>query len=388
MTSSALAWTGQVLAPDYAFQTLQIETLTLKMDENWAPYTQATLVVNWNSTLELLNPEGADIYVQLTATQTFGRSLTLDDLSALYTAKTLDDLSTIHSGQTLDTLSTLHSVGFEGGTPAAPVTRSWLLVVREIEIDYLASTVRLSLASPEARLQDYALVQTGDLNPPATYTLGMSPRQPVVLVNYVLALIGEELYSWDNLDDTQYFTTAQMVWKPGVSAFDYLYPLLKKVGLMLYARFDGKFVLRYARYYGETPPTLTLNTTNLKTATTVKSRELDYYTAAVITYNWKDSAGTLQTAVDAYDSGLTPKRVYTETAEVPFPGAGVAQSVLSTMRQTQRVLEATAVANLAGTWLAGNVNLTHARGTFTGYLKAVELQHPSDEMSVTIRQGT
>ena len=390
--TSTVTWTAEILAPDYAFQTLTLETLALTMDENWAPYTQASLTVTYTPKLETLNPEAADIYVNLTAVQSFGRSYTLDDLSTLYTGKTLDDLSTLYTGKTLDDLSTLHYVGFDTTTAPTAVTRSWKLCLREITIDYKSATAHLALASAESRLQDFALVANG----PYTPDLGWTPNtitglnQPVYLANYVLAQIGESLWDQDNTFDPAktYWTTAQLVWQPGQTAFDYVYNLLKRYDILLYCRYDGGFVLRNSRrYYGDTIPTTTLDATNLKTAEITRSRQADNYTAAVITYTWIDASGNRQTAVDSYDSGVVPKKVYTETVDVASPGAGIAQQVFNNLKLQARTLEATAVVDLSGTWLSGIVNLTHANGTFNGYLRKVQFQHPSDEMQLTIRQG-
>lgn len=391
MTSS-VAWTAQILAPDYAFQTLTLETLALTMDENWAPYTQASLTVTYTPQLENLNPEAADIYVTLTATQSFGRSYTLDDLSALYTGKTLDDLSTLHTGKTLDDLSTLHYVGFDTTTAPPAVTRSWTLCLRELTIDYKTQTAHLALASAESRLQDFALVANAPLTPvlPWNQSGALQDNQPAALATYVLAQIGLELLEADNTFDPYktYWTAAQLVWQPGQTAFDYVYNLLRRYDILLYCRFDGRFVLRNSRrYYGDTIPTTTLDATNLKTAEITRSRQADNYTAAVITYTWLDGSGNRQTAVDSYDSGVIPKKVYTEAIDVASPGAGIAQQVFNNLKLQARTLEATAVVDLSGTWLSGIVNLTHAKGTFNGYLRKVQFQHPSDEMQLTIRQG-
>lgn len=381
-------YTAQVLAPDYAFQTLQVKTVAIQMDENWAPSTKATLTVPYTAAIDLLDPERNDIYVQITATQHAGRALTVDELGTLYSGKTVDQLDTSVSGLTVDQLDNIYYYSYAGVAGyLAPTTRTWLLLIRRVTIDYKAGQVVLECASPEIRLQDWAYVATSDLAPPVDFVM-MSTRQPVKLAMWVLSLIGETLTDWDNFEDTQYWTVDQVVMKPGVTAFDYVYQLLKKYGYLLYCRYDGKFVLRQARYYGESAPTLTLNyASNLKTLEVDRSRDTDYYTAAIINYRWTNSAGTQLTAVDAYDSGQLPKKVYTSTAEVPFPGAGVAQNVLATVQKTARTFKATAVADLASTWLSIAASVTLATETKAGYIQAIEIQHPSDEMTVTIRQG-
>lgn len=386
MTTTALAWTAKIVAPDYAFQTLQVKTLALTMDEAWAPSTQATLTVAWSTAIELLDPERSDILVDVTATQATAFHRPIDKVGVA--VQNIDSV-TAFNGYAIDALAAFANIGFDSGTTDSTpdVVRTWRLVLREIAIDYLTATATLTLASPEARLQDWALVQTTDLNPPLTYTAGMVPRQPVAVANYVLALIGETLSDYSGLDDAQYFTAAQLVWKPGTSAFDYAYQLFKKVGLLLYCRYDGNFVLRTARLNGEIP-TLALDAAaNIKTLEVKRSREIDYYTAAVVTYSWADSAGTQQTAVDAYDTGATPKKVYTETVDRPYPGAGVAANIIANMQQVRRTVDVTAVANLTGTWLANAVTATHSKGTISGSIRRIEFQHPSDEMVVTIRQG-
>lgn len=389
----AFTQTAQIVSPDYAYQKLNVSTMALTMDETWAPGTKATLTVPYTPSLELLNPEQADIVLDLTDVQHAGRALTLDELSTLHAGKTLDQLSTEHAGKTLDQLSNLYYWSFDGVAGAlTPYTRTWRLMVREITIDYKEQTATLQCASPESRLQDYALVATA----PFTPSLGWTPdgtdipshTQPYALATYVLGLIGEELLDCDHFSSsTTYWTTAQLAWSPGTTAFDYLYGLLKRYGFLLYCRYDGRYVLRFERFYGESGPALALNdATNLKTLQATRSRDHDYYTAVVVTYNWTDSAGTSQTAVDAYDSGARPINVYQTTRETPFPGAGVAQRIYNVMKQTARQLEATAIIDLANSWLSAPATLTTTAATKTGYIQAVEIQHPSDEMRVTIRQ--
>lgn len=383
-------YSARILAPDYAFQTMDVKTIAIQMDENWAPSTKATLTVPYTSTINLLDPERNDIYIEITANQYAGRSLTIDELNPLYTGITVDQLDTVYTGKTVDQLTDIYYYSYTGTAGyLTPTTRTWLLVIRDVTIDYANAEVTIQCASPEARLQDWAYVATTDLTPPVTYAgPGSVPRQPVLLANWVLSLIGEELYGYDSFEDTQYWTAAQLVMKPGTTAFDYAYQLLKKYGYLLYCRYDGKFVLRQARYYGETSLTLNLDhSTNLTSLDITRSREADYYTAAVITYRWTDSAGVAQTAVDAYDTGQIPKKVYTDTAELPFPGAGVALNILASLQKTARTFTAKAIAELSSTWLSLPATVTLPNETKTGYIQAIELQHPSDEMTVTIRQG-
>lgn len=381
-------YSAQVLAPDAAQQAIDIKTIAIQMDEDWAPSTKATLTVPYTTAIDLLDPERNDIYVQITASQYSGRALTVDDLTANYFGLTIQQLDSILAGKTVEQVGEMYWHSYTGVAGyIAPIVRSWLLVIREVTIDFNANQVTINCSSPEALLQDWAYVGTTNLAPPVDY-VPMSGRQPVTLVNWVLSLIGKELYAWDYLEDTVYWTTEQLVMTPGTTAYDYVYQLLKKYGFLLYCTYDGKFVLRNSRYYGESAPALNLNyLTNLKTLEIHKSRDRDYYTAAVINYRWKNSAGTQLTAADAYDTGQLPKKVYTATVDSQFPGTGVAQNVLATMQKTARTFKVTAVADLAPTWLSIAATVTTANSTTDGYIQAIEIQHPSDEMTVTIRQG-
>lgn len=383
-------YTAKILAPDYAMQALDIKTIALQMSENWAPSTRATITVPYTPAIDLLDPERADIYIEISASQYAGRSALLDELTPLYVGKTVDDMDPIYTGKIVDQVSDLYWTSYAGTAGyMAPAARTWLLVIRDLTINLVDNTVTLTCASPEARLQDWAHVSATEITPPVTYAPPPAARQPVALANWVLNLIGETLFDYDSFEDATYWTAAQLVMRPGVTAFDYIYQLLKKYGYLLYCRYDGRWVLRQARYYGESAPALSLNySTNLKSLETNRSRDRDYYTAAVLTYRWTDSAGTSQTAIDAYDSGQLPKKVYTETVERPYPGAGVAQQVLATMQKTARTFKATAIADLTASWLSVAATVTLASETKTGYVQDIELQHPADDMTVTIRQGS
>lgn len=140
-----------------------------------------------------------------------------------------------------------------------------------------------------------------------------------------------------------------LTWQPGVTAWDFLDALVQAAGLRLYCDEWNEWHL--VNYPGEPAGALTLGEDdNLTDATDKISRYAEWFDAAVITYRWTTAAGATQTAYDVAQIGAgTPKRVYTETRDTPYPGVGYAAAVLERMNGRGRVFELVALSDYTTT---------------------------------------
>lgn len=305
----------------------------LTLDESWAPYAQATITCPIDAVnLELLDPRQTPTpRVTIAATQSFVDSRPLAAVSAAWAGLPLAGVSSQLVGATVAEISARFGVGYnvEGLRPSTRLNAS--LGVRRRTVDHLSGTVTLDLASDEALAQDYRLVSTAPVRP-----VGSSVRGAV---QYALAQIGAHL-SPGTADGT--VSTEAMTWEPGVSAWDYMSPLVQAAGLRLWC--DESRVWRLTDPLAPSGGALALSASTLKVAEESMDRDSDWYDAVVIRYQWTDSAGTTQIRYDVAARG-TPTAVRRVEIDRPYPGPGAAAAMLTRAVGRGRVLAVTAVSN-------------------------------------------
>lgn len=131
-----------------------------------------------------------------------------------------------------------------------------------------------------------------------------------------------------------------LAWQPGVSAAEFIQPLLTAAGLRLYS--DGH------RFYliGPThtvPGRLTLTDDQNVTAardTVSLADATGWHDAVVIRYRWRDSTGEQR---EQFDVAGTGTHVLQITYERPYPGPGAAAYVLGRLQGQGRVQAVTAL---------------------------------------------
>lgn len=134
---------------------------------------------------------------------------------------------------------------------------------------------------------------------------------------------------------------AQFVWKPGVTAWDFLNPMLTAAGFRLFC--DEQRVWRMilpADY--EVPGTVTLTPTTIVEATDTISRNDGerFATGIVVRYAWDDETGQGQIA---YDTAGTPEKVVVIDQLRPYPGPGAAAAILARRNGSGRAQAITAL---------------------------------------------
>ena len=310
---------------------------TITLDEAWAPYVQATIVC------PMLN------LAQLTA---------LDPRQARRTVY----------------LNASH-IELPAGTNSSQITCD--LMLRSRVIDQNEKTVTLTLASDEAALQDYRLMDLTPLIPDGN-SLTITN-----LVNRVLARVG--LTAATGPQDTPLIDPPTAIWKPGVTAWDYLLPLVQKAGLRLWCS-EGR------RWSLTAPSTDLVGSVSLYTDQTVTAVEEsidrdgdDWYDAVIVTYTWTNAAGLTQTAADTATQPGYSRSLLIEQ-DTPYPGPGAAAAILSRAIGRGKIITPTAVSNYDAR-PGMEFSIAGAASTpAVGIVAAVSWDFPSNEMTVKSRQ--
>jgi hypothetical protein len=365
---------------------LDVVDASITLDNTWSPYVQASLTVAPNEALSatsILNR--TDPYlntrVQIYVQESFGSSETLAHLSNIYNSQTLADISAYWSGLTLENLTGEWYKPWNGAVIDG-VRRFFNLKVRTASIDVETQLIRLTLASDESLLGDYAELDT-------------EPYAPNILTastaaSYVLSKIGAYLqagYSDANID------VEGSVWEPGDNAWSYIQSLLDSVQLRLYCDEQRRWYLTNTSTTG-TDHTLAYGTDYIS-LTQDTGLDSDFYSAAVVKYSWTDNAGVQQVR---YDSYRNPRYNYVKVLKVElnrrYPGPGAAQAIVNRKDQKTITRRSTIVNDYTyspgdgltydgGDWYPPIVNNSPLFGTTNkGYVSSVTWSLPSDRMTI------
>lgn len=312
---------------------LAIQAGELTLDEGWSPFIQGTLVCPIASPARLaqLDPRRPGARAQVWLEQSFSASGPVAELSAAYGAGTVAGLTAAWGAGSVADITSAWSRPLNPGAPRQPRQRLLNLSLRSARIDYLARTVTLGVASDEALLHDRR-----HLGPSSWYPSSTSVR---TIVGLVLATIGASLTGGTGDGAVAIEATE---WEPGVSAWEYLGPLVQAANLRLWC--DGARQWHLADADQAEPGHLHLaEGSNLVQLTTEVNRDRGrWHDAVVIRYQWRDS--TTGDTMTAYDSAALAgwSRALLLTYTRPFPGAGAARAILARLAGHGRTLEATA----------------------------------------------
>lgn len=354
--------------------TLDVKDARITLDEGWSPFIQAqlTCVVPDEAVVELLDPR-RPLRASIVIRRDFGGSDPASALSDEFAGKKASDVTAAWAGLHARDITADHFYPWNDFGVRSPSVRTLSLAVRSRPRRHRDGTITLSLASDEALLQDYALVDTQSWSP----TLS-SVRQ---VVSAVLGRIGRTLVAGtaDGAIDP-----SASVWKPGVAAWSYVSPLVQAAGLRLWADEFGLFHLDAG--LPAAPGNLSLSYTGTITeATDTIDRDTDdWYDAVVITYTWTDALGAQQTQ---YDVASSPgfSKVLSLNYDTPYPGPGAASAVLGRALGRGRTLDLTTVSDYTATPGQATTITLDNTPIQTGYLSAVTWQWPDAEMTVKTR---
>lgn len=164
-------------------------------------------------------------------------------------------------------------------------------------------------------------------------------------------------------------------WQPGVSAWDFVEPLLRASGLRLFIDESRDCWLVDPATYavaGAVSVAAAVNATRGVDSISLQSTRPDgspvWYTGVVVRYLWTGDDGTTQTA---YDYAGTSQKVYTVTIERPYPGPGEAAARLALAQGRGRTQDLEALADLNATPGMDLISTLPATPIQVGILSAV-----------------
>lgn len=163
---------------------------------------------------------------------------------------------------------------------------------------------------------------------------------------------------------------------PGQKSWDFLSPMIQAAGLRLFA--DESRVWRLVPSGYTVPGQINVaeaynltsgsDTIDLSAADTGPDAGPAYFLKVVVTYSWISSAdGTPQTAYDVAGSGVGPGLLVNVAA--PYPGPGAAAAILARGQGRKRVIDVSALADLAarpGMAVAATLPIVATLGTVSG----------------------
>jgi hypothetical protein len=175
-----------------------------------------------------------------------------------------------------------------------------------------------------------------------------------------------------------------LTWKAGVSAMDFLAPLLQSAGLRLVCDEQRRWTLRNDAF--TTPGSIALRWgVNIISAGEEISRESDdWFDGQVTTYRWKDRDGTEQTRQDAYAlPGAT--KIRRLDIDAPYPGPGRSQYAVKRAQGKGRTLDIGSVADWAAACEQLLTVTLDGSGVQAGKAERIEFDLSTDRMTVHSR---
>jgi len=353
---------------------LNVETITVREDESWSPSVQASLVCSMPTpeVLAQIDPRGGQ-RVRLRMQQRFGTSETIALGTFEPAAATLANLTTKWAGQQLAALSNTYGHGYNASGTRASNTGRYDLMLRRRSVDQVAGQMTLDLSSDEAALQDAGLVSLSSVTP--------SSVSLVAAVELALSRIGAHLT--EALDVTDY-DPAALEWLPGVSAWDYLAPLVQAGGRRLWC--DRRRVWRLLDPLQPGSDGLFVSSVAKRVVDTI-DRDQDWYDGVVIEYRWNDSGGVERVRYDVAGDERA-NRVLHLVWTVPYGRAGAAAAILARSAGRARGISVTAVSDYRiAPGAAVNANLPDGEYS-TGFVTSLAVTIPGDVMVLTTRDLT
>lgn len=369
-TSSPTYWDAQLFENSTLLGTYFDGTLTAILDASYA-WTNPALP-HASTSVQKSIKRIAKISEWYFAPYNTNQANKLSTFSTLYSTLTIAALTAAWTAKQLYNISEKYARSYPDGINRN-FTRGFNLNIRSRSIDLDAGTIKLTLASDEALLQDYALVSVNNFAP---VTLQLR-----ALIKDVLARIGG--YLADGVTDHT-LTPDAAIWPPGQTAWDYLTPLLQEAALKLYCDENRLWHLVEDTF---TQPGL-VELWGVETITgldDVVDRDAGlWYDAVVIKYSWLDELGVTIVAYDtAQVDGFSKVRLI--EYETVFPGAGAAQRILNRALARGRELQLTAVSNYAVQ--PSTLTSIYVTGYDYGplFTKSVSWNYPGDTMTITTR---
>ena len=385
------------------------------LDESWAPYCQASITIPYNASIvDSLDPRTGS-RIKLYLSQSYGVSDKLSSLTNTYSGQQISDITAAWTGKTIGQLSAWYFVPYNasgsntlatlsslyGGDQISDITAAWNglyiwqvselysrsypsgifnngerafdLTIRSRNISITDATISLTLASDEALLQDYALVQDINFSPGTTDLR--------TIIKGVLARIGDGLVAGTTTATVDADAT---IWAPGQTAWDYLTPMLQTAALRLFCDERRNWYLVDDTYLNDGLIELFSNETITDAGEIIDRENEDWFDSVVIKYSWTDETGS---TIIAYDTAAVNGYQKTKLIEIEslYPGAGAAQRILDRAISRGITKDVTAVLNIKATPSTATSIFITGLPLEETVLRAVSWSYPSDVMEITTR---
>lgn len=402
------AWVGET--------QLGVIDASITLDETWSPYCQASITIPLDKSLFGSIDPRTGARVRIYVNQSYGVSDKLSALTATYSGQQISDITAVWTGQTIGDLSAWYFAPYNasgsntfatlsslyGGGTIGDLTTAWSglyfwevselysrsypsgiynnyrrgfdLTVRSRRVDINNDTISLQLASDEALLQDYALVQNINFSP-ATTDLR-------TIIEGVLARIGDGLAAGTT---THTVSTDASIWPPGQNAWDYLQPMLQEGGLRLFCDERRNWFLVEDTFVQPGLVELFGNETITAASEDIERDNDDWFDAVVLKYTWVNPSGV---TVISYDTASTVgfQKVKTFEYDTLYPGAGAAQRILDRALSRGIKKDVSSVSNYRVTPSTACTIYITGYPTENGLVRSVSWNFPGDVMTVNTRQ--
>lgn len=290
------------------------------------------------------------------------------------------------------------SIGFDGAIRDSDGTAviAWLPMTTAVAGSGWTRRSITFTAPPNAATLDVRSFTTGTVpagNPLNTTALRVSETTDDFTDTAPLdgSMAATDIYAYSYSGDTS-VRTARLeraadlhTWRAGVSAFDFLAPILRMLGLRLVCDETRAWTLRTMDYVA-TGSLSIRHGVNLIDADDDMDRSGDLICdAAVVRYRWRDNTGAQREAIDKYSLTATPGKVRTIERDTPYPGPGYAQNVVRMAQMRGRSVTARAVSNWS-TRPDQDTEFTLTGAPIqVGRVDQVTFELDTDEMTVTSR---
>jgi len=175
-----------------------------------------------------------------------------------------------------------------------------------------------------------------------------------------------------------------LVWRAGVSALDFLLPLVQAAGLRLVNQ-GTSWTLRDENYTASGSSVIGYGV-NMVDGVEVIDRDAGAWADAQVTkYSWTDRDGIQREAVDAYAIDPDYNLLTVEERSTPYPGPGYSEYAVRRAQQRGREVTVTAVTDWSTTAEQPITVTLDGGAELEGVIQSVEFDLETDEMHITVR---
>lgn len=176
-----------------------------------------------------------------------------------------------------------------------------------------------------------------------------------------------------------------LTWRAGVSALDFILPIVQALALRLVCDEARVWTLRGADYDAGGSVAIRYGINMVDGEDVIDLDQSEYCDAAVVVWRWRDLAGIQQERTDAYQLVPSPTKVLRVERNSPYPGPGLARYIVQRAQGRGRQVTATAVADWRTKAEQSSEYTLPGAPTQLGMTSRVVFDLDRDEMTITSR---